>query len=82
MRIERGLFRIWVVCSAVWIAYWLWWLAGGCRNYPIGTMCHGWLLRELDLGEYVQLAGFVIGPPVAVFAVGLGVLWAVRGFRP
>jgi hypothetical protein len=67
---RRGLFRIWVVFSAAWIMGWtiyliIFGLQGGFRQF----------------GQVLAVPVTLFGPPIATLLLGLGVRWALQGFR-
>jgi hypothetical protein len=66
MRVTRGLFRLWLVLSVVWI--------GGAfvvMAYKTRELLE-WLLASSVVG---------IVPPLLVLALGSALVWAFRGFR-
>jgi hypothetical protein len=70
MKVRRGLFRIWVVGSAIWIlvaAFFLTTLIA--RPY------------QLSFGEVLALPMMFLGLPLIAFLLGEGTLWIVSGFR-
>ena len=82
MNLRRGLFRLWLVVSALWVVFavafdWRSWsTAIGCLlDDTSSPWCKYW-----DLSDYAQ--GFLIsfGPPFALFGIGAGLLWAAYGF--
>jgi hypothetical protein len=54
------------------------WLVGTVAWIPIGF----YLWRQERSFDPAELAAWVAIPPTAVFALGLGVRWAIAGFRP
>ena len=96
LRVERGLFRLWLILSVLWIggvgiAEWRTFI------YPKIVVCEeveatapeSWCLpRSLaDPQNKDQLAAFqfalvlALVPPVFVLALGSALVWAFRGFR-
>jgi hypothetical protein len=67
-RVARGLFRLWLVLSVLWIA------GVGLETYREWSygLWHGGSLFMLVFG---------LLPPVFVLALGSALVWAVRGFR-
>lgn len=77
---KRGLVRLWLLASVVWAGYWLYhlqlscafWFAPWCESpahvdWPNGSMALG-------------LAILLLSGPVLLLLLGLGIIWAVRGF--
>jgi hypothetical protein len=65
LRVARGLFRLWLVLSVLWIGgvgivAWLEWPSG-------------------DKAVFLWLLAFV--PPAFLLALGSALVWASRGFR-
>lgn len=78
---KRGLFRLWLLASFLWAGYWLYnlqlscafWFAPWCESpahvdWPNGSMALG-------------LALLLLSGPVLMLLLGLGVIWALKGFR-
>jgi len=76
MNWQRGLFRLWLVASVIWVA--LMSLAAyqkviiprlnGASSHPIGT-------------DVAHFFGVALGPVVAVLALGMISGWIISGFR-
>ncbi len=77
---RRGLVRLWLLASFVWAGYWLYnlqlscafWFAPWCESpahvdWPNGSMALG-------------LALVLLSGPVLMLLLGLGIIWAVKGF--
>ena len=64
---RRLLFRLWMIGSALWIAY-AGWLMGSRTTFPD---------PNLLVSAVVTLA-----PPLGVLCLGYAVAWAARAFRP
>ena len=93
LRVARGLFRLWVFASAVWLASWAVyvWLsrleatedATGRTFVAFHTdFGKGW--RELSaftFGDYASLVTIAFGIPLAVLILGYGTWWVVVGFK-
>jgi hypothetical protein len=90
MNLRRGLLRLWLVLSILWIA------AVCIHAYTEGILPppSGYTL-ELKPGQLgdVEVFGrlvlidemhvaWALGPPVAVLIVGAALAWAIAGFRP
>lgn len=54
------------------------WIVGAVAWLPIGF----YLWRDGRGFKLVELAAWIAIPPIAVFALGLGIRWAIAGFRP
>lgn len=72
--IQRGLWRLWIVASIIWIVgstYWTFWTARVPSDFWSDMLTHGWVDALL--------------PPLLVLASGYIVFrttrWITRGFR-
>lgn len=75
---QKGIFRICLVVSGAWIIRCMIKFLMLCDNYGcnFSTRGHPFVLRGyIDIGEWF------LEVPVAAFALGLGVCWAIEGFR-
>jgi hypothetical protein len=54
------------------------WIVGTVTWLPIGF----YLWREGRSFHPLELIGWIVIPPIAVFAFGLAIRWAIAGFRP
>ena len=87
VRVARGLFRLWVFASAVWVAswgayVWLTRLVGPedflALHIDFGT---GWKEpRFFTFGDYASLVSIAFGIPLAVLVLGCGARWVIAGF--
>jgi hypothetical protein len=85
MNWSRGLFRLWLVLSVLWIGRILW-IREQCFYGP-------WIGRqEPDLwwckdpmadpvASYLEEITTSLGPPIVVLALGYALLWSLKGFR-
>ena len=77
---KRGLLRLWLLAALLWAGYWLYdlqlscafWFAPWCPSpahvdWPNGSMVLG-------------LAILLLSGPVLLLLLGLGVIWAIKGF--
>ena len=91
MNWSRGLWRAWVLFSALWIVgvglhYW-WWLQTTTWHFSQPDITR---VPKAEFDAIVgqvrwiqqQHVGAAIAAPLAVLVIGAGVLWVVRGFRP
>ena len=91
MNIRRGLFRLWVVTAATWVGvivvFWL--VVEGIA--PTSSV-EPTLLDRLNAPEPTTIFGFkgtdiwialaiVIGPPIAVLAIGKAAFWIASGLK-
>jgi hypothetical protein len=83
MNIRRGLFRLWLAMTALWIAYWSW-----QRDLPclLGIDFKGtkfWCADALvdPMGVYAKAAVLILGVPLLIGALGVVILWVGSGFR-
>ena len=68
MNLRRGLFRLWVVGSSLFV---------------LATVLFAWRAIEtgrMSLDDISGLAAFAVGVPLFVLALGASVLWALSGF--
>jgi hypothetical protein len=89
MNVRRGLLRLWLLVSAIWLASWgayVWFsrIAGAedtTGEYFLAfhtDFGEGWKeLKDFGLGDYLSLAAIGIGIPLAVLIIG----WIIAGFR-
>ena len=68
-RIERGLFRLWLVVSIVWIC------AVGLAEWPYANAF------GLSGGDIPTAVGVVLIPPFLLLMLGAALIWVIRGFR-
>jgi hypothetical protein len=78
MNWARGLFRLWLVASVLWIFAWivLGWSTLGCFLLHPGPWCD-----YDDSRNLIGLAAIGLGTPVFLFFLGWALLWAFRGFH-
>ena len=95
MRIARGLFRLWVVASILWVLFvsvmtWQTWPLdeerSGMTSAPTNDPeFEAWKAKNRIAERRDALVkGAVIAftPPVAVLLLGMSLMWVARGFRP
>ena len=78
MNIYRGLFRLWIMMTVVWVIGAAYTNYVDCNWYNQQVVCFDDLI-PFYRPDY-RLA-WVTGPPLAVLLVGLGIIWCIRGFR-
>jgi hypothetical protein len=87
MDVRRGLWRLWILASVLWVAFhgWRFWdkcIPGSEGDVwcPIGH--DDWVrdLRYFDYADVLRNTAWIFGPPVACLIIGLGVLWVGDGF--
>jgi hypothetical protein len=67
---RRGLFRVWLLCSAAWMMGWtIYLIMSGLRGGFKTT------------GEILVIPVVLIGPPIALLLFGIATGWAFRGFN-
>ncbi len=80
MNWRRGLLRLWLALTIVWVAVWV--VAVVVRATYWGPEQGSWEgYGGMNLSALPFVAVIVV-PPVVVFGVGWLVLWVFRGFRP
>ena len=78
--VRRGLLRLWMVGSAIWIAYWSWYFYWQCDWGQVFTCVAPPSLYP----AYFTILGVLqrlLAAPFLVLVVGLALDWAVRGFQ-
>ena len=83
MNLRRGVVRLWLIASAVWVAFWLWRADIPCMLGHTSAGERPWCTDPLQYTETVLVndAILVIGVPVLIGLLGLAVAWIARGFR-
>jgi hypothetical protein len=86
LRVARGLFRLWLVLSVLWIigvAVVTWWTfpSDGSPDWSmiLSPETPPWAVPEREAVLFATVLALI--PPVFVLAVGWALVWAVRGFR-
>lgn len=83
MNWRAGLFRLWVVFSCAWCAYWLWHYDSACSPQDFDGAYYFCgeppLLSPSDF--YTMIAETLVAGPIVGGLIGLGALWAMNGFR-
>lgn len=96
MNWTRGLFRVWVIASVVWVGGWTAYVLTTCNRVhvpgsPEGTLtkvCYtglsGWQSQvpSFTFADYASLVATGLGIPLIVLGLGAGVAWIAKGFRP
>jgi hypothetical protein len=88
MKWKRGLFRLWLLGAAVWVAYatWEWWVR---RAVDLFGSLFGFNVLGAREARYsdVEIFGYlsndalqVVGVPFVALTVGAAIYWALRGF--
>jgi hypothetical protein len=67
---RRGLFRVWLLCSAAWLMGWI--------IFLIMSGLHGGFKTT---GDLLEIPVLLLGPPIALLLFGLAAGWAFRGFK-
>jgi hypothetical protein len=67
---NRGAFRLWLTISAAWIMGWALYSA-------IYVLQDGFWKAAA-----IQIPVALCGPPAALYLVGIGAKWAIKGFAP
>jgi hypothetical protein len=78
---KRGLLRLWLLASFLWAGYWIYHLQLSCAFW-FAPWCESpahvdWPNQSMALG----LALVLLSGPVLGLLLGLGVIWAIKGFR-
>ena len=82
MNWTRGLFRAWLVLSALWLVGCIWALDYSCFLGAEGRpWCRWWVVSPLSQSTYVHRLLVGLAPPIGVLLIGFAVLWIGRGFR-
>ncbi len=87
MNLMRGLFRLWILVSVLWVGFSGWRFWGSCMPGQDGelwcaTGVEDWVtrLKYFGLREAFHVAAFTLGLPLALFVIGLAAVWVGRGF--
>lgn len=91
MNWRRGLFRLWITASVLWIVGWPVYIASTCAR-PSADPAHRlycradfgqWFPALDDFGpwEYATIAFYDLAPPLAVLLAGWAATWIITGFR-
>ena len=92
MNLRRGLWRLWIIASCIWVIGWLAYVWSTCTMLPGAggpfMICHtspfwpGFTeMGMLTVRDYLDLAiGALVGP-AALLVVGLATGWVAAGFR-
>jgi hypothetical protein len=96
MNLKRGLFRVWLVASGVWVAGWLIYIWATCdlKHVPgdeppnqYVTVCYtnfsGWMTQVsyFTIWDYGSIALSALAVPVGAFILGFCAFWAANGFK-
>jgi hypothetical protein len=78
LRLRRGLFRVWVLATIVWMIFiFIAYPLSNCYKYGFFATS----FYSADLSAYFHLGIWLIGVPALAFVIGLSATWAVDGFR-
>jgi hypothetical protein len=77
INLRRGLFRIWILISSIWIIYCLTVYLYGCHS---GYACFFFSLGSRS-PIYFDIGTWLIGIPALAFVIGLVACWIIDGFR-
>jgi hypothetical protein len=75
---RRGIFRISVIVSGVWIIHCMIEFLQTCNNYGCNFFTHG---HYFVLPGHVEIGEWFLRVPVVAFVIGQGVCWAIDGFQ-
>jgi hypothetical protein len=67
---RRGLLRVWLLMSAAWIMGW-----------TIYSILHAMSNGFRTIGDLLSIPVVFFGPPIALLLLGIGTVWAFRGFK-
>lgn len=91
MNTQRGLLRIWMIASVIWIIYLAWDFWQSCRLIPgtgrgalwCDTGQDDWLteLKNIGLMDYGRGAVMALTPPIISLILGFAIAWTIKGFR-
>jgi hypothetical protein len=86
---KRGLLRVWVIASLIWLAGWLLYFWATCNLNPDNDLyCYTSFLDDwmkpapyFTFLDYASIVATGMVVPIAALIIGFGILWAVGGFR-
>lgn len=84
MNVRRGAFRLWMLASVLWTAYWSWHLDVLCvLGYaPFGGKPWCQFSQLVQPAKVLfETSAVLFGAPLLAGLVGLAIAWAVNGFR-
>jgi hypothetical protein len=80
LRVARGLFRLWLVLSVLWVGVVTWWTFPSALSMLLDPEVPPWAVEPArDAVWFATLLALI--PPAFVLALGAALLWAFRGFR-
>lgn len=78
MNLRRGIPRLWLLSSGIWVAFWAWQRNILCEfDLPHSSSGPWCLYQAHDMAFHAQTAAILLGPPIMV---GL-VLWVIFGLK-
>jgi hypothetical protein len=88
LRVARGLFRIWIIASIVWLVGWLWYVWATCIPTAGNELllCYtsffdDWMTAvPLTFLDYASIIATGMVVPIVVLAFGSALVWAFSGF--
>jgi hypothetical protein len=76
MNSRRGLFRFWLIASALWVLFWLARIDPFCI-YSSEDWCEQ--ISDVPFDMWLPLAGMVFGTSVAFLVFGWLIMWVIAG---
>jgi hypothetical protein len=79
MNWRRGLLRLWLVASALWVACTFWWREGCLIPAFLGggdPWCSDPMVEPLR--EHIESAVIILGIPAAAIGAGVACIWIFR----
>jgi hypothetical protein len=82
MNLQRGLFRLWLLLSVLWVGFMVWVHEPPCLfgKYSRNPYC-AFSSPVNPASEYLSFAAGALGPPIAILLLGYSLLWVLKGFR-
>jgi hypothetical protein len=91
MNLRRGLFRLWIAASLLWLIAYVAYLWSRCiyMDTTDGTMLWCWSgegdwvgsPRYFLIAAYARLFAIAVSVPLGMLIVGYALAWIVRGFQ-
>jgi hypothetical protein len=79
MNLRRGLFRLWIVATLLWVAAFAWYVSD-CSYLADRLTCR--VADTIVIRDYVSLSAIALGVPLGLLFVGYPLTLIIRVFLP